>query len=124
VLDGERKVNKLSFMLRPHWNGLQHAWGRQMFRNIRNYMGRPILTKQLLNTTPPPKKILLIPFRVTLFCGVGFRQQFSCVWSLRVKYIRNETPTNCVNKRKTAFITLYSFNGLFKLQKYGQQYLY
>ena len=30
-----------------------------MFRNIGNYMGRPILTKQLLNTAPDKKKVTI-----------------------------------------------------------------
>lgn len=30
-----------------------------MFRNIKNYMGRPILAKQLLNTAPDKEKMTI-----------------------------------------------------------------
>jgi hypothetical protein len=48
-----------------------------MFRNIKNYMGRPILTKQLLNTAPDKEKVTINTVPGYLACGAGFRQQFS-----------------------------------------------
>ena len=67
-------------------------------------MDRPILTKQLLNTTPDKENMIINTVQSYLVLWSWLRQQFSCVWSVRVKHIWNATPTNCVDNSQRAVI--------------------